>query len=402
MSQGLIALLLALIALSQASILIIEEGTAWEEDWRQLSIELPPSYFDNDGNQHFDRPIWLRREGDNIEVFPVLGSLLCPEDSVQSVAARLGGEWVCVDIDDPRLPPAEVSGRSASRKAARATEGRVDPPTCFENMAPAVWVSEGVWECGDPEALIQSVTNPERPECFDTDLVVYNEVQDWFECKPLRLIEFASTISTDDYRWQTPSTCRHIGSLASSGRVRSGAYNNFRWSNYVFAAATELLARDQTSPPETINNGGATWVAYTISTTFVQITGFPPFETFNFFPLWPGASIAYMTQLEALAPGSLITGTTLTFSPTIISFNPNGVNSVIPVGAEFRYDATNSNNGYAIVSFAEEITIDAGNYPVIQISERVSDWYVGRSSDYDPNLILVMTMWLQYISPSGF
>jgi hypothetical protein len=190
--------------------------------------------------------------------------------------------------------------------------------------------------------------------------------------------------------------------LASTGRVRAGTYSYWRWNNYVFTASTETIANDQTSPPQGINSGGATWIAYVLSTTFVGISGAPPYEVFNFQPIWPGIPATYKTTLEAQARGAIILGDTLTFQSSVVVFNPNGQNTATPIGPQFKYNSTSAVNGYSIVPMAEDTNLDANTYPVVEIVETPSNWYVGRSTSYDPNLILTVTMWLQYIDPSGF
>jgi len=315
----------------------------------------------------------------------------------------IDGVWECVDLDSPVLVPITTRKRSIEE---RASEGKVDPPaTCAFDESPLLWnpVAQA-WQCADPDrSLIQHVRNAPRPICNDTDLVVFNEVMDWFECKALNEISFKSTISRTDLRWQVPSTVRHIGSIASSSRVRSGGYLNFRWSNYAFSASTEQIAYEQTSPPQVVTTGGVNWLAYTISTSFVGISGSAPYYKSVFSPIYPGTPSAYNTNVTKTAPGTIIRGDTLTFSPGVVTFSPSGTNTVTPVGSTFKYFTTSAGpTGGLVIVPLTDVVVDAGGYPVVEIAETVSNWYVGSSPEFNPNLILTLAMWLQYEEPSGF
>jgi len=344
----------------------------------------------------------MRREQNTTMVFPVLGSLYCDETVNQSVAALIDGVWECVDILDPAIQPNHTKRGMLLRDA-----GRVNPPsTCAWDEAPLLFnVSIQSWECVNPDrALIQYVRNAPRPVCNDTDLVVYNENENWFQCKALDLIAFKSTITPSDLRWQVPSTTRHIGSLASTGHVQSGQYYNFRWSQYAFSASTDQIAYDQTSPPQIITTGGVSWAAYTISTTFVGLSGSSPYYKQQFSPIYPGTQGSYNNNITKTAPGTVITGNSYTFAPCVLSFPVSGDTvSVSYVGSSFHYYAANGGpaGGLLIVPLSN-VTVAVDLYPAIEISFDVSNWYVGTTPEFNQNLILTLAMWLQYSAPSGF
>jgi len=194
-----------------------------------------------------------------------------------------------------------------------------------------------------------------------------------------------------------------IGSIASTGKVRSGDYTNFRWSLYVFQASTESLAYDQTSPPQVVTSGGVNWLAYTISTTFVAISGSGPYYHTAFNPIYPGTISAYNNNITKAVPGSIIRGESLVFQPSVVTFNPSGSNTVSKAAGNFTYNApTAGTSGGLVVVPLANVTVDAGGYPVIEILPDNSNWYVGSTPDYNPNLILTLAMWLQYSAQSGF
>jgi len=409
--------------LVQGSILIIEEGTPDGDDWRQLIIELPPSTFDFNGVQSFPKPIWQTREADILYPFPVLGSLDCDPAVDKSLAARINNVWICVDINDPELLP------PVRRK--RASTGRVNPPTCTEDLATPVFDAlNSDWVCGPALGVFQSPTFPDHPECFDGDIIAWNNDKQWFECLSPSKITFMSTISKTDLRWQTPSTTRSIGALASSGQVRSGQYNQFKYTLYVFTANTDTLANDQTSPPQTINSGGATWSAFTITTNFVEIianTGTPDDDNYNYYPVWPGSSSSWKSTLAAKLPGGAVfLGSVLVFRPAKVTFPANGNNVVTyfqfagsGTNYDFTYDGhlanlntttptTLSSDAFAVVGFPSPgVKLDAKDFPVVEVETSPGDWHIGKTTSptttiYDPNLLVTITMWLSYNNPSGF
>jgi len=365
-------------------------------------VELPPATFDINGDISFGLPIWSRQEGPNTLPFAVLGSLDCDEANNISVAALVGGVWGCYSIYDPILPP----GNGTRRR--QVASDRVQPPShCAEDESALLYVvRDQQWECATPErSLIQWVNTPPRPKCNNTDLVVYNEAEDWFQCRALDEIQFNSTITKTDMRWQVPSTVRHIGSIASTGRVRSGTYDNFRWSNYAFAASTDLIAYDQTTPPQVITVGGVNWLAWTLSTSFVGISGSAPYYKTVFSPIYPGTITSYNNNITKTAPGTIVRGDTITFQPSFVIFAPSGTDTVSNAGTNstFKYNLSSGGpTGGLVVVPLSNVTIDVGAYPVVQILETTSNWYVGTTPDFNPNLIMTISMWLQYSQPSGF
>jgi hypothetical protein len=367
-------------------------------------VELPPATFDLNGDLSFEKPIWTRQEGSTVYPFAVLGSLYCDETLNMSVAAMIDGVWGCYDINSPLLPPPNTSARAARQ----AELGRVDPPsTCAFDEAPLMYNrSRQAWQCVDPtRALIQRVNTRPRPVCNDTDLVVYDENNDWFICKPLALIKFNSTITKTDLRWQVPSTARHIGSIASTLKVSSGDYFFWRWSLLTFMASTESIAYDQSSPPQVVTSGGANWLAYTISTSFVGYSGSAPYYKAVWSPIYPGSPNSYNNNITKTAPGTAVKGSQLTFEPGTVTFAPSGTNTYTAVSPIFRYNTGSAaaTGGLVVVPLAN-VTVDAGSYPVITIIPGTgnNDWYVGTTPDYNPNLILTLAMWLQYVQPTGF
>lgn len=390
-----------IVVLSQGALLVVEEGTPQANDWRQLRVELPPATFDVNGDITFAKPVWHRQEGPNTLPFAVLGSLDCDETNNVSIAALINGVWGCYWIYDPILPPANGTVRR------QLPTDRVEPPaTCAEDESALLYVvRDQQWECAAPErSLIQYVRNPPRPKCNNTDLVVYNEAEDWFQCRALAEIQFNSTITKTDLRWQVPSTVRHIGSIASTGTVRSGTYDNFRWSNYAFSASTDLIAYDQTTPPQVITNGGATWLAYTISTSFVGISGSSPYYKTVFSPIYPGTITSYNNNITKTAPGTIIRGDTMTFQPAVVTFLQSGTNQVLPLtNSTFKYNTLSGGpTGGLVVVPVANATLNPLDYPVVQILPSTSNWFVGSTPDFNPNLILTISMWLQYSQPSGF